>query len=65
MRPPMAARPDRQTKSLETKLARKATRTGKPGAKAKRWQRALARVKVEGAPAATGRSPFGCRAFQN
>ena len=53
MRPPMAARPDRQTKSLETKLARKATRTGKPGAKAKRWQRVLARVKVEGAPAAT------------
>ena len=39
--------------ALETKLARKATRTGKPGAKAKRWQRALARVKVEGAPAAT------------
>ena len=44
----LMARPDRQTKNLELKLARKAAKSRKPGAKAKRWKQALVRVKSAG-----------------
>lgn len=47
------ARPDRQTKNLELKLARKVAQSPKVGAKAKRWKRVLDRVKAAGEPAAT------------